>query len=820
MLEGWSPVSPAGGEVSRPGSGAWTEGAPVRVLDGQTTPITFTLRNRGQGRVYWVDVAQTRIDNRFLFQPPPTKVILEPGEQATLTGHVSFSSRYQSPQGARDALALTITSAHGEPIPLTIPVMAHTPRLALQEAVWERPPWWRRLWQRWFGADQGPMDTRLALALTNPGEQALTETEFTLRVPGLEAKLDTLTRKSGPPGPLGEMGFALPAGFAPDEDSRVTLEAFQLGPPAHRWRLEQAITIPPPPWESFALLAALFLLTLGGIYYLRLYRHPLVRRLSATPEGFLRLSPGELPLAKGLLHRTRRLSTVLRAAGVSEDALAAALAHPAQAGAVRCRTLATRLGSEPEPLAAGLWRLPLGENFPINLTECLLYLPDRAQPAPAVLGYLDGEPVTAERVVLILHPVEAEQERLRAAADDPGNLYIAPAPAGLTELLLAPEPMLALARMASRQLRLTRLSPYRTGGGVVRDSMFFGRDQLIAHVMNREPANYLVVGGRQLGKSSLLKALERRYRDRQGVDCHYLSLSDAELLPRLARTLDLPLETELDALIAHLSQGAAGRRVLFLIDEADKFVEAEASRDYGTLRRLRSLSEEGRAHFVLAGFWQLYRHVALDYQSPLRNFGEVLSVGALEPDACRALATEPMARMGLDYEAAALAHLLTMTGQRANLIVVACNEILKTLGSLTQEARHRRIVHEDVNKALTSQAIRSALDGWEEATGIDPTETRLGRMVVYATVEQGDFQLEALVERLSMAAEEVARKTGIVEHIAVRDLKTTLERLSLAYIIGEEEGVYRYRAPLFRERIRMQAPGLLLADEFRSGAAG
>jgi predicted AAA+ superfamily ATPase len=35
--------------------------------------------------------------------------------------------------------------------------------------------------------------------------------------------------------------------------------------------------------------------------------------------------------------------------------------------------------------------------------------------------------------------------------------------------------------------------------------MFFGRASLIAQVMGRDPANYLIVGGRQVGKSSLLK---------------------------------------------------------------------------------------------------------------------------------------------------------------------------------------------------------------------------------------------------------------------------------------------------------------------------
>ncbi|MEZ5449872.1 MAG: hypothetical protein R3E89_13165 [Thiolinea sp.] len=61
--------------------------------------------------------------------------------------------------------------------------------------------------------------------------------------------------------------------------------------------------------------------------------------------------------------------------------------------------------------------------------------------------------------------------------------------------------------------------------------MFFGRRELIAQITNRDPANYLLVGGRQMGKSTLLKALQRRYADSPNVQCHYLSLSNEILVP-------------------------------------------------------------------------------------------------------------------------------------------------------------------------------------------------------------------------------------------------------------------------------------------------
>lgn len=165
-------------------------------------------------------------------------------------------------------------------------------------------------------------------------------------------------------------------------------------------------------------------------------------------------------------------------------------------------------------------------------------------------------------------------------------------------------------------------------------------------MLNREGANYLVVGGRQLGKSSLLKAIDRHYRDDPRVDCRYLVLSDSDLTGGLGQALGLGRDAGLDSVVRSLAERED--RSLLLVDEADAFIRAEGGAS-STLARLRSLSEEGRCHFILAGFWDLYATAVLDYQSPLRNFGETLRVGALEADACRDLATSPMATMGLSY---------------------------------------------------------------------------------------------------------------------------------------------------------------------------
>jgi len=544
----------------------------------------------------------------------------------------------------------------------------------------------------------------------------------------------------------------------------------------------------------------LILLTLV-IGYLQIYRHPLVTRLSARPEDLHDLIPTELAKAKRLLQRTRRLNSVLANAEVQPAWLTGAMQLSEDDPQTRCQALARRLGiacqqnSNADP---HLWTLPLGADFPLNLEQCTLYLPLGDLASADIITRLRNRPETLDQVTLIFSPKSVNQDNLHKRASDLANLWVAPSAAGMTRLLLAADPIHELATLIASQVRVTRISPYQTGGGANKDSVFFGRQQLLAHIMNREPANYLVVGGRQLGKSTLLKAIERRYQGHPQVRCHYLVLSDTQVVQRLAKTVNLPLDTELEHVLGHLAEHTQGR-MLFLIDEADRFFRAERERDYATLQRFRALSEEGRCHFILAGFWDLYDAAVLDYQSPLKNFGETITIGALEKDACHDLATKPMATMNIRYHTYELVErLVTATGQRANLISIVCNEILKNL-NLTD----RSIESEDVENALDSEAVHGALKGWEELDKNDPAGCRLDRIIVYATIEQNEFTQADVLRKLE----------ALGHHVPPERVRRSLERLELAYVIARNKNRYGYCVPLFRNRLLEQEPGMLLERE-------
>jgi hypothetical protein len=70
---------------------------------------------------------------------------------------------------------------------------------------------------------------------------------------------------------------------------------------------------------------------------------------------------------------------------------------------------------------------------------------------------------------------------------------------------------------------------------------------------------------------------------------------------------------------------------------------------------------------------------------------------------------------------------------------------------------------------------------------------------------QDDFDLRAVLARL----EELGAS------VRAEEVRTSLTRLELAFVIGAERGVYHWRVPLFRDRRRREAPEQMLADELQ-----
>ena len=517
------------------------------------------------------------------------------------------------------------------------------------------------------------------------------------------------------------------------------------------------------------------------IFFL-IYRNPFILQLSENPTDIFNFTLKELKKAKGIIPKINRLNSTLEKVGISEKMLNNAIAFILENEKEKITTIAQRVGAKIRHYEH-YSELKLSENFPLSVdmlsvkfinSKSIIDIKDEIHHS----GILEG------RIILLLAEEEIMTLIHKELTNDKTNMLVTLLPSDLTKLLLSPNPKEVLAEIISSQIALTQISPYQIGGGVNRESIFFGRERIISHILNKGVSNYIIIGGRQVGKSSLLKAIERRYEQIEGVECYYISASNENLIEDIK--LELDQEELSDKAFARFIN-TSSKRYLFLIDEADDFVKYEQGHEYRGLKFMRSLSEKNNASFILAGFWEIYRYTFFDYQSPLKNFASIFELEELEYEACIDLATKPMKSLGLGYEnTQIIEQMIAKLGQRANLIQKVCGYLIENI-----DKSQKLITQKDINHALHNREILDYFNDWNDMSK-DRREKWIDRVVLYGTIEQGAFNdgdLQKIIETHKL-------------EINSNELDKSLVRLRLGYIIKKVEDGFVYRVPLFVESVK------------------
>ncbi len=532
------------------------------------------------------------------------------------------------------------------------------------------------------------------------------------------------------------------------------------------------------PIRVYYLILVFLIVVLGGmITYYRRYKNPIVIDLSSSPDHLFSYRPSQLAMIHKSLKAVRRLESILEHTHLTQGVFDHALAYPTLTPDGQGAFIAQRLNAKIIP-HEGYVQWELGEDFPLSLEKLsVLWCPPTALEN---LNTILKEARVLKGETLLLLGDEATMEQLHAkVCHDTTNLYTTILPAQLTQLLLSPQPSEILAHLISTQVALTHISPYQVGGGINRDYLFFGREKIISQILNRGVSNYLIIGSRQVGKSSLLKAIERRYQRMEEVECHYIPASNEHLITDLKYALHQE-ELSDEAFSRFINSGE--KRYLFLIDEADDFVRYEQQHDYAHLKYMRKLSEKNNASFILAGFWEIYRYTYFDYESPIKNFGSQIEVEELEWEACVRLVTQPMHSLGLTYDNdERITHLITALGQRANLLQIACEYLITHLAT-----GQKIFTHDDITHALTDKRLLESFQDWNSITK-DPKEQWIDRIVVYSTLMEESFD-DGFLQNLI--------RTHTLE-IDGNALDKSLARLRIGYIIKKEGNRYTYRVPIF-----------------------
>ncbi|MFE2688964.1 hypothetical protein [Streptomyces mirabilis] len=244
-------------------------------------------------------------------------------------------------------------------------------------------------------------------------------------------------------------------------------------------------------------------------------------------------------------------------------------------------------------------------------------------------------------------------------------------------------------------------NPYRPDANeAVPREMFYGRQQELNDITSMTGAQ-LLYGGRQLGKSALLRAAARRFETTRGHVALYIPLPTTlglgqgtdELWDMIGRELDrkniTPAQqrrhgTAHDRVTSAITvwlDGAPTRRLLVLFDECDIFFDAEAQHNFPQTTRLRELMSTTNRKFkpVFAGLHQVQRFSGLPNQ-PLydAHFGKPVVIGPLAPAPAFRLIQQPLEALGIRLPDELIHRILAYCNYHPKLLQLAGQALVQT----------------------------------------------------------------------------------------------------------------------------------------------
>ncbi|GAB3048643.1 hypothetical protein GCM10027053_03710 [Intrasporangium mesophilum] len=318
------------------------------------------------------------------------------------------------------------------------------------------------------------------------------------------------------------------------------------------------------------------------------------------------------------------------------------------------RALTPALGSAKSPDGASLRVLLVwGDQQPQSLMD---WVRDEAADRSVIAVWL-GTALTTDQRRELAGASRGRPKPLVAVLDEAALMY------------LCAQPVRTLATFASIALPFTALSPYKDTPGVAAPEMFYGRRHELEQVKDLTGPSF-VSGGRQLGKSALLRAAEASFPTegpgrvailrsiypigQDGNSATLWSALWADLHAKGITTGPLPhdgIDEAVHASIRAWIDADGSRALLILLDEADAFLDADADGNrFTAVDRCRRLMLETRQRvkFVFTGLHRTARFDSLPNQ-PLSHLGQI-TVGPLAPRHAHELITRPLAAIGFTYQ--------------------------------------------------------------------------------------------------------------------------------------------------------------------------
>jgi hypothetical protein len=375
--------------------------------------------------------------------------------------------------------------------------------------------------------------------------------------------------------------------------------------------------------------------------------------------------------------------------------------------------------------ARGHYRLLCAWNRPTE-NQLISALEENAQRAPTIIFYFGRMTETRRKEFARL----CRERHLSAILID-----------DLLLIYLCSYPAPRMPHLFDCTLPFSHLDPYSTTAGLVPTEVFYGRQKERTQIID-PMGSCFIYGGRQLGKTALLRDIERElHKPEEGTIAIWIDLKAEgignqhpidSLWQVLGRELSkhthiqlggqISAERLIQQLQAWIEQDTQ-RRILLLLDEADSFLaqDGRVERHSGGLREAFSRSSqikglmdrtERRVKVVFAGLHNVKR-TTRQSNHPLAHYGEPICIGPLLEEGewreARQLIERPLESLGFRFESPDLVtRILSQTNYYPSLIQLYGKQLVKFLTSQSSinDGPPYTITSRNVEEVYQSKSLR------------------------------------------------------------------------------------------------------------------
>ena len=355
--------------------------------------------------------------------------------------------------------------------------------------------------------------------------------------------------------------------------------------------------------------------------------------------------------------------------------------------------------------------------------------------------------------------------------------------------------------MISSQVPISFLSPYETRAPVT-GSRFFGREYETSRILANPDTNHTILGIRRIGKTSLLREIERILKEREDearvvyLECSDLLSTDdyirevvRKLNPRELPRVHMQKYVFFFPNFLERMRQVYKAKIIFLLDEVDNLVIMQRG-DWELFRMLRASSNKGACQYIIAGFREAMREQYM-LDSPFYNFAQEIRLSEFTRQQARELIATPMEnlRVHIRNEDEVVSRIYAETAGHPNLIQYYCTILLRRLDQTGQrEISPENLIDVYSDEGFTSHLLTSFMQN---------TENR-EKAVIYAILMSAE---EAAGKGFGQEEiDTILRKAGI--NLSQTALDDACNVLALAGVIHRKGKEFFFTSPVFTKVLK------------------